>query len=69
MALSGLALGGLVLVPLTQLLRSILQGFTTVRGDTGIAVAAVLFAVTLAASLVPAYRAAALDPVRALRDE
>jgi putative ABC transport system permease protein len=69
MALLGLALGGLALVPLTRLLRTILQGFSTVSGDTGLVVAAILFTVTLVASLVPAYRASSLDPVRALRDE
>lgn len=69
MALLGLALGGLVLVPLTSLLKSILAGFVTVTTSTAFVVAAVLFAVTLVASLVPAYRAAGLDPVRALRDE
>ena len=45
------------------------DGFSTVTANTGFVVAAILFAVTLAASLVPAYRASALDPVRALRDE
>ncbi len=69
MALLGLALGGLLLVPLTGLLKSILAGFVTVTTSTAFVVAAVLFAVTLVASLVPAYRAAGLDPVRALRDE
>lgn len=69
MSLAGLALGGLVLVPLTRLIRSALAGFATVTGSTAFVVAAILFAVTLAASLVPGYRASALDPVRALRDE
>lgn len=69
MAGLGLALGGAVLVPLTRLLRSILQGFATVETSTGFFVAAILLAVTLAASLVPARRAAGLDPVQALRDD
>ncbi len=69
MAVLGLALGGLVLVPLTGLLQSLLEGFATVHGSTSVAVGALLFAVTLAASLVPAFRASGLDPVRALRDE
>jgi ABC-type antimicrobial peptide transport system permease subunit len=69
MAVLGLALGGLALVPLTQLLRSILSGFADVRSDTGFAVAGILFLVTLLASLVPAYRASTLNPVQALRDE
>ena len=69
MALLGLALGGLALLPLPGLLRTLLNGLATVRGDTGFAVAGILFVVTLVASLVPAYRASALDPVQALRDE
>ena len=69
MALLGLGIGGLALVPLTDLLQALLLGLTTVSGATAFPVAGVLFAVTLAASLVPAYRAAATDPVLALRDE
>lgn len=69
MAVVGLALGGIVLVPLTRLLRSVMAGFGTVQADTGFLVAGILFAVTLTASLVPAYRASVLDPVRALREE
>jgi putative ABC transport system permease protein len=69
MAVLGLALGGIVLVPLTRLLRTLLDGFSTVSADTGAYVAIVLFIVTLTASLVPAWRASTLDPVRALREE
>jgi putative ABC transport system permease protein len=69
MSLIGLALGGLVLVPLNRLMQTLMQGFATVSTDTGFYVSGVLFLVTLAASLVPAYQASALDPVQALRDE
>ena len=69
MALLGLAAGGLALVPLTGLLRSLVEGFATVSPATAVLVAGVLFLVTLAASVVPAARASATDPVRALRDE
>ncbi|MEM7414974.1 MAG: ABC transporter permease [Gemmatimonadota bacterium] len=69
MAVIGLAIGGVMLVPLTRLVRSLLAGFTTVSADTGLYVAGVLFAVTLAASLLPAWRAASMDPVMALRDD
>lgn len=69
MAALGLGIGGLVMVPLTGLLRSVLDGISTVSGDTTVMVAVVLFTVTLVASLVPAYRASATDPLVALRDE
>lgn len=69
MVILGLALGGVVLIPLTRLLSSVLAGFGTVRADTSFVVAGILFVVTLTASLVPAYRASLLDPVRALREE
>lgn len=68
MTVLGLGIGGLALIPLTKLLRALLLGLTPVSGTTGFWVAGVLFTVTLAASLVPAYRASATDPVLALRD-
>ena len=58
-----------MLVPLTGLLGTLLEGFASVPGDTGFLVSGVLFAVTLAGSLVPSYRASKLNPVRALRDQ
>lgn len=69
MAILGLGIGGLALLPLTRLLRSLMEGITTVSGGTSVAVAGVLFAVTLLASLLPARRASAVDPVTALREE
>jgi putative ABC transport system permease protein len=69
MSVLGLGIGGLVMIPLTRLVRSLLAGFVTVSADTGFVVAGILFSVTLAASLLPAFRASATDPVRALRDE
>lgn len=69
MGAAGLALGGLVLVPLTRLLRTLLEGFSSVSADTALYVSAVLFLVTFAASVLPALRATRVDPVRALRDE
>jgi putative ABC transport system permease protein len=69
MSALGLGIGGLVMIPLTRLVRSLLAGFVTVSADTGFVVAGILFSVTLAASLLPALRASATDPVRALRDE
>jgi len=69
MSLLGLGIGGLVMVPLTRLVRSLLAGFVAVNANTGFVVAGILFSVTLAASLLPGFRASATDPVRALRDE
>jgi putative ABC transport system permease protein len=69
MSVLGLGIGGLVMIPLTRLLRSILEGFATVNGSTTLFVAGILFAVTLVASLVPALRASGVDPMLALRDE
>jgi predicted permease len=66
MAVIGLALGGALLVPLIRLFATLLEGFASVKGETGFLVAALLFAVTVAASLIPARRAATMDPVRAL---
>ena len=68
MSALGLGIGGLVMIPLTRLVRSLLAGFVTVRSDTGFVVAGILFSVTVAASLLPAFRASATDPARALRD-
>ena len=69
MAVLGLGIGGLLMIPLTRLLHSILEGLTTVNGSTTYLVAGLLFAVTLVASLVPALRASGVDPMLALRDE
>ncbi len=69
MSLVGLGLGGLVMLPFTRLLGGLLDGITTVNPTTPLYVAAILFSVTLVASIVPAVRAATVDPVRALRDE
>jgi predicted permease len=69
MAALGLGIGGLLMIPLTRLLHSILEGLTTVNGTTTFFVGGILFAVTLVASLVPALQASGVDPVMALRDE
>jgi putative ABC transport system permease protein len=69
MSVLGLGIGGLAMIPLTRLLRSLLEEFAEVHESTTFAVAGVLFAVTLVASLVPALRASGVDPVLALRDE
>jgi putative ABC transport system permease protein len=69
LAVVGLAMGGLFMIPLLGLIRSLMVGFATVSGGTSAVVAALLFGVTVIASLVPAYRAAHVNPVRALQSE
>ena len=69
MAIVGLAIGTVMVIPLTALIASILEGLATVQPFTVVAVGALLFAITMIASVVPARRAAHVDPVDALRAE
>ncbi len=69
MAIIGLAVGGLLTVPLVSLIQSVLQGLGSVQPATVVLVAAVLFGVTVLASVLPARKAAGVDPVLALREE
>jgi putative ABC transport system permease protein len=52
-----------------RLVESVLAGLGTVQPSTAVVVAAVLIVVAVLASLLPARRAAGLDPLRALREE
>jgi putative ABC transport system permease protein len=63
----GVALGLAGAVGLTRLLETMLFGVTSLDTLTFAGAAVVLTAVALAATVIPAYRAARLDPVRALR--
>jgi putative ABC transport system permease protein len=65
----GLAIGILVSLAATRLLRSQLFGVTTSDPLAYVAVAALLSVVALAACYLPARRAAAVDPLVALRQE
>ena len=67
LAAVGVALGvpGVILV--TRAISKLLSGFMSVEPTTVVVVGAVLTAVTLLASLVPARRAASVDPIEALR--
>lgn len=69
MAIVGLAIGTVLLPPLTFLIANLLEGLATVQPITVVAVGAILFAVTMIASVVPARRAARVDPVDASRAE
>ena len=63
----GVLLGGVGLFFLVQFVRSMLYGVSAFDPATLIGSVAVLTAVALAAALIPAMRAASLDPSRALR--
>jgi ABC-type lipoprotein release transport system permease subunit len=54
---------------LSRLMASLLHGVTPADPATFFTVAVSLTLVALLASLVPAWRAASLDPVRALKSE
>jgi putative ABC transport system permease protein len=63
----GVALGLLAAVPLSRLMQSMLYGVSPVDPATYVAVGLSLIVVALVASLIPAIRAAAVEPGRALR--
>lgn len=65
----GIVVGIIASLGLTQFLRSILYGVTPQDPIVLAAVTTVLIVVALAACLVPARRAASVDPVIALREE
>ena len=67
----GLALGTLILVPTAVVAGDLLDGFGLARPDplAMVGVGAVLFGVTVLATLVPASRAAATEPAKVLAAE
>jgi predicted permease len=69
MALAGIAVGAVLTIGVTQVMGGLLYGVTATDPITFAWVAAVLGAVALAASLVPAWRAAKVDPIVVLRYE
>ena len=66
-AVIGLALGLLVSVWAARFLETVLYGVAATDLTTYLVVPLILFVVVLIASLAPAWRAAKLDPVKALR--
>ncbi len=69
MGLAGTGLGLAATVPLAHLLASLLYGVPALDTGTFLSASLVLMGVVLAASYLPARRAAKLDPVAALRWE
>lgn len=65
----GLIIGVCVSLALARVLASLVFGVSTRDATTYISVSALLGAVALAASLIPAWRATRVDPMRTLREE
>jgi MacB-like periplasmic core domain/FtsX-like permease family len=66
---AGLVLGAVVLTVATGFVKAQLYGVSAFEPIRLAAITAVLAAVTIAAGLLPALRAASVDPIRALRAE
>jgi len=69
MTVAGLALGIAAAFALGRVLAGLLFGVSATDIVTYVAVSLLLGCVALLASVVPAYRAASVDPIRTLRDE
>jgi predicted lysophospholipase L1 biosynthesis ABC-type transport system permease subunit len=68
LAAIGVAIGGVIAVPLAWLIRGQLYGIDSIDPATFAAVPAVLLVISALAALVPARTAMRVDPVEALRD-
>jgi ABC-type antimicrobial peptide transport system permease subunit len=68
-ALIGVLLGAAGALTLGRVLASFIYGIAAYDPLTFVAVATLLAAVALLASIIPAYRAARIEPTRALREE
>ena len=69
LALCGTAAGIAGALALTRLMAKLLYGVPPVDSPTFVGVTLLLTSVALAACLIPAYRAARISPVLALRQE
>jgi ABC-type antimicrobial peptide transport system permease subunit len=66
---TGVAIGVLAAVALSKVLAKLIYGVGATDPLTYAAVSLLLAAVALCASVVPAWRAIKVDPIKALRDE
>ena len=69
LSIAGIVIGLVAAALLTQALKSMLVGVKPTDPATFIAIAVLFFVIAALASWLPARRAAALDPVEALRQE
>jgi ABC-type antimicrobial peptide transport system permease subunit len=69
LALTGVAIGGLLALPLAQVLGALIFGVQIADLAAFVGTCALLVAVALVAAVLPARRAARLDPIVALRNE
>ncbi|MGB8538391.1 MAG: ABC transporter permease [Acidobacteriaceae bacterium] len=69
LAMAGLAVGLFISAMMTRLLSGMLYGIRPSDPITFATVTAILLLVSLAATALPAYRAACLDPLKTLREE
>jgi predicted permease len=67
--IAGALFGSVGAIAASQALRSMLFGVTALDAPTYVIVGAVLIVMVLVATIVPARRAAGIDPIRALRSE
>jgi putative ABC transport system permease protein len=67
--LIGIAIGTAAAILLGHVLATLIYGVQTTDGSTYVAVATLLVGVGFVASIIPAYRATLIDPIRTLRDE
>jgi putative ABC transport system permease protein len=67
--LIGIGIGLAAAILLSSVLATLIYGVQATDASTYVAVAGVLTCVGLFASIIPAYRATQIDPLRTLRDE
>jgi putative ABC transport system permease protein len=69
LGVAGVAIGVASAVWLTRFLKTLLYGIQPLDAPTFVTTVALLFALTLMATWIPAQRATRVDPAVALRDE